>query len=178
MQQPEETNQTEEIYQPSEREQNKLSLWLMRSFGLIAITIFVLIAAGMVYPMLPSSDNKTVTDNITVTDNTTSKESTLTEDINGIAEGALGKHIQILNTKDDATEYRIDIGLSVEPDTLIDATKLSGKVCVECVAILEEHGIPRNVSVWAHHSDTIYGRTYYNQDTDNYTFQKPEDIDQ
>jgi len=172
MQQPEET------YQPAERKQNKLSLWLMRSFGLIAITIFVLIAVGMVYPMLPSSDNKTATDNITATDNTTPSESKLTEDIHGIAKGALGKRIQIINTKDDASEYRIDIELSVEPDTLIDATKLSGKVCEECVAILEKHGMSRNVSVWAHYSDTIYGRTYYSQDTANYKFQKPEDINQ
>ena len=170
--------QPEENYQPPAREQNKLSLWLMRIFALIAVTIFVLIAIGMICPMLPSSDNKTATNNTTVTDNTTALERNVTKDIRGIAKGALGKQIQITNTKDDGQEYRVDIELLLEPETIIDATKLSGKVCEECVAILEKHGMSRNISVWAHYLDTTYGRTYYSLDTGSYKFQKPEDITQ
>lgn len=96
------------------------------------------------------------------------------------------KYISIPGVKDDGSMYRIWMYLLFEPVTLDQARAWANTVCKSSKRILDDNGVVRDIEVWAirlvrasweEGSRTIvYGRTFYDHDTDKFEFKKTEGL--
>lgn len=169
-----------EDYQQAEPEQKRISLWLIGSLGAISILVFLAIAALVVFPLpLPSStsDNATRGEEEVPSETSASIPSEVEEEVRGIVEGDVSEAIEISNIEDDGHIYRIDIELLSEPESYDPVQRWTKIVCQRCSGIFKNHGIDRDISVWAKHSENVYGRTYCSQGTDEVEFTKAEDLE-
>ncbi len=96
------------------------------------------------------------------------------------------KYISIAGVKDDGSTYRIWMYLLFHPVTLDQARAWANTVCKSSKRILDDNGVVRDIEVWAirlvwaywgEGSKTIvYGRTFYDHDTDKFEFKKTEEL--
>ena len=96
------------------------------------------------------------------------------------------KYISIAGVKDDGSTYRIWMYLLFHPVTLDQARAWANAVCKSSKRILDNNGVVRDIEVWAirlvwaywgEGSKTIvYGRTFYDHDTDKFEFKKTEEL--
>jgi hypothetical protein len=96
------------------------------------------------------------------------------------------KYISIAGVKDDGSMYRIWMYLLFHPVTLDQARTWANTVCKSSKCILDDNGVVRDIEVWAIRlvrtswekgSKTIvYGRTFYDHDTDKFEFKTTEEL--
>ncbi len=96
------------------------------------------------------------------------------------------KYISIPGVKDDGSTYRIWMHLLFHPVTLDQARAWANTVCKSSKRILDDNGVVRDIEVWAirlvrtsweEGSKTmVYGRTFYDHDTDKFEFKKTEEL--
>jgi hypothetical protein len=96
------------------------------------------------------------------------------------------KYISIPGVKDDGSTYRIWMHLLFHPVTLDQARAWANTVCKSSKRILDDNGVVRDIEVWAirlvrasweEGSRTIiYGRTFYDHDTDKFEFKTTEEL--
>jgi len=96
------------------------------------------------------------------------------------------KYISIPGVKDDGSTCRIWMHLLFHPVTLDQARAWANAVCKSSKRILDDNGVVRDIEVWAirlvrasweEGSRTIvYGRTFYDHDTDKFEFKKTEEL--
>ena len=96
------------------------------------------------------------------------------------------KYISIAGVKDDGSTYRIWMYLLFHPVTFDQARAWDNTVCKSSKRILDDNGVVRDIEVWAirlvrtsweEGSRTIvYGRTFYDHDTNKFEFKKTEEL--
>jgi len=94
------------------------------------------------------------------------------------------KYISIPGVKDDGSTYRIWMYLIFFPVTLDQARAWANTVCKSSKRILDDNGVVRDIEVWAIRlvgmeegtRTIVYGRTFYDHDTDKFEFKKTEEL--
>ncbi len=155
------------LYRKVRQEQGKISLWLIGFLGISPIAAFMFIIIVMNWP--PSTTPDAV-------------PSEVKQEVLSITDEAIGKYIEISKLKDDRNTYSVDIELLSEPETdnpekkWKPAKKWTEVVCQKCHTIFENHGIKRDINVWAYYSKSLYGRTSYTEETGKTEFKNADEL--
>jgi len=94
------------------------------------------------------------------------------------------KYISIPGVKDDGSTYRIWMYLLFHPVTFDQARAWANTVCKSSKHILDNNGVVRDIEVWAIRlvgmedgtRTIVYGKTFYDHDTDKFEFKKTEEL--
>ena len=176
MEDPDDVNEPDEEQEDDfeeEPERKKISLWLIALLGLTPIVIGIFIVVVMAWPSSQSVKNPSTADNIT---------NEADAEVYALLEGFLSEVVEISAIEDNGKIYRIDLKMLVETEDYEQIQTWTDAVCQESHAILESHDTKRDVGVWIGRTNddgsvTIYGRTYYSLDKDEFEFKNKDELD-
>lgn len=94
---------------------------------------------------------------------------------------ANSEYVNILNTEDNGSVYRVNIELLFEPQSINQIQLCTDSICKDCYAILKNNNIERSISVWAQSPESdnfvsVYGRTYYSKSSGKFEFKTAKEL--